>query len=98
MRAPAPSPSYAPPGGGTPYPPAAAGPVLDTTVDGRHVRADAQTISHQGQAIALAHVEWVRYWVKTTSMRGPFGVGRMGIGGEWHFEVGRYPMKGAEPA
>jgi hypothetical protein len=73
----------------------AEGPVLDTTVEGRHVHADPRVIAYDGDSIALDQVEWVRYHVVRTSMRGTFGLGRMHIGDEWHFEVGRYPLKQA---
>ncbi|MCW2902318.1 MAG: hypothetical protein JWO67_4583 [Streptosporangiaceae bacterium] len=89
-------PAPGPTGGAGPYGPVAGGPVLDTKVDGRHVRADAQSVSYQGRTIALADVEWVRYFLHTTSMRGVFGIGRMRIGSSWYFEVGRYPVMGAE--
>jgi hypothetical protein len=81
----------------SPPPPAqAAGPVLNTTVDGRHVFADTQTIFYDGRSIALEHVEWVRYFVGGTNIRGPFGIGHSAVSREWHFEVGRYPVKRAE--
>jgi hypothetical protein len=72
-----------------------AGPVLDTTVDRKHVYADPRTISYDGRSIPLEHVEWVRYFVGGTDMRGPFGIGRSAISRDWHFEVGRYPVKDA---
>ena len=69
--------------------------VLDTTVDGRHVHADPRVIAYNGDSITLDQVEWVRYHVVRTTMRGPFGFGKSHISDEWHFEVGRYPLKGA---
>jgi hypothetical protein len=78
-----------------PQPPPAQGLVLDIVVAGRHVHADPQVIACNGDSLALDQVEWVRYHVVRTSMRGPFGFGRAHISDEWHFEVGRYPLKGA---
>lgn len=74
--------------------PSARGPVLNTTVEKKHVYADPQVISYNGVSIPLADIEWVRYWVVRTATRGPFGIGRSSIGAEWHFEVGRFPVEG----
>jgi hypothetical protein len=73
--------------------PQAAEPVLNTTLDGKHVYADPQTISYDGRSIALEQVEWVRYFIKGTYMNHP--IGRSTISRDWFFEVGRYPVKGA---
>ncbi|MGH3376621.1 MAG: DUF2510 domain-containing protein [Actinoallomurus sp.] len=71
------------------------GPVLNTTLDGKQVYADARTISYDGRSIRLDQVEWVRYFVKGLYQLGPMGIGKSAITRDWFFEVGRYPVKGA---
>lgn len=72
------------------------GPVLDTKLGWSRLHADQQMISYGRKSIALADVEWVSYRaVHTATKRFLYPTTH---DGQWFFEVGRYPYRGAAVA
>jgi uncharacterized protein DUF2510 len=71
----------------------ASGQVLDTVVRRKPLHADPQHISYKGQTLALAHVEWIAYWVVQSYMKDRVLPIKAGLGSQWTFQVGRYPFK-----
>lgn len=72
------------------------GPVLDTKLGWSRLYADQQMISYGRKSIALADVEWVSYRaVHTATKRFLYPTTH---DGQWFFEVGRYPYRGAAVA
>lgn len=69
--------------------------MFNSRVQGRDTYGDPHMVAYNGRSIELAQCEWVRYYVRETRMNGPFGIGSTGIGTDWYFEVGRYPVKRA---
>ena len=70
--------------------------MLDTRVSGKQLHADSRVITYGRKSIALDEVEWVSYWaVHTATKRFMFPTTHSS---EWHFQVGRYPYKGATVA
>ncbi|MFI0349417.1 DUF2510 domain-containing protein [Actinomadura sp. 9N407] len=72
--------------------PAQGAPVFHAKVHGRDTYGDPRMVSFDGESIELAQCEWVRYHVRESRMRGPFGIGSSGYSADWYFEVGRYPV------
>lgn len=81
----APAPA-APPAG------AALGQVLDTMVRRKPLHADPEYISYKGQALPLAHIEWIAYWVVRSYQKDRVLPIKAGLGSQWTFQVGRYPF------
>lgn len=72
------------------------GPVLDTKLGWSRLYADQQMISYGRKSIALADAEWVSYRaVHTATKRFLYPTTH---DGQWFFEVGRYPYRGAAVA
>lgn len=72
------------------------GPVLDTKLGWSRLYADQQMISYGRKSIALADVEWVSYRaVHTATKRFLYPTTH---DGQWFFEVGCYPYRGAAVA